>query len=546
MKKTLFLVPFLVFFLVSFTSNAQLQDHIERGKQAYRKYADKEQHDLIKSGKEITSYSVGDPRMFWRYNLSIMPPGWIEESATCRAVGERSYIFVADADWGTYMTQQDVDSVFKYLENATAVSTEMGIIEMDELYFGSIPDELDSDPKVIFYYSNLGSYNGSVFDGYFSAFNQLTEAEAQMSGEHSNECEMLYMSCNPVDPSDFGTLSVLAHELQHLIHFGHDPNEETWVDEGCAEFAMVLFGHPDPISSFPSNSDNTLSEWNQDFSDYVKTMLFFTYLSEQTTGPDFITDLVASSLHGISGIEGVLESISFPLSFQEIFSNWTLANYIDDTSVEDGKYGYEVLDLPSFAVKQYFITYPASKTSTVKSSAAHYYKFNVDFTNLNITIDFPEGGEWDVNLLAFDDDDLIREIMPITEGNISFENPDIYTLSELVLVVTNKELGSGSKEFSLSINDVNSIDNILFDKLVTIYPNPTIDDVNIEIYNEDNSEINIEIFNIAGQKVLSVSQDGIPNKISSFRIDTQNFNSGIYFVNIRTENKVSTKKLVVK
>jgi hypothetical protein len=527
------------------TISAQLHEHIERGKQAYRDYANKEIHEQIRSSKEVASYNVGDTKMFWRYNFSVMPPGWINQQATCRAVGERSYVFVADADWGIYMTQQDVDSVFKYLENATAVSTEMGIVEMDELYFGSIPDELDGDPKVIFYYSNLGSYSGSVFDGYFSAFNQLTEAEAQMSGEHSNECEMLYMSCNPVDPSSLGTLSVLSHELQHLIHFGKDPNEETWVDEGCAEFAMVLFGQPDPISSFPSNSDNNLTAWDQNFSDYVKTMLFFTYLSEQTTGPDFITDLVSNTMHGISGIENTLEAISFPLSFQEIFTNWTLANYIDDTSAEDGQYGYEILDLPAFAVKQFFLSYPASKISSVNACASHYYKFSIDFTSLEITADFPEGGEWELNLLAFEDD-ILKEIIPFTGNTVSFENSDSYALSKLVLVVTNKEIGTGSKSFSFSINDVNSVKNYLSDNSVSVYPNPVTDNVIIDVLTIGNSFVTLNIYNMYGQKVISVSQDAKPNETNSFLINTCDLNSGAYFIDIVTNEGTLRKKLVVE
>jgi len=317
MKKEILFILVVLFLFISLPSFAQLQEHIDNGKIAYNKYADKEHHQNVKSTKEATEYIVGDTRSFWRYNLSVMPPSWINQAATCRAVGDHSYVFVADADWGTKMTQEDVDIVLNYLENITAASTEMGIVEMDQTYFGEIPDELDADPKVIFYYSSLGSYNGSVFDGYFSPFNQMTESEAQTSGEHSNECEMLYMSCYPVDPTSLGTLSVLSHELQHLIHFGHDSNEESWVDEGCAEYAMVMFGQPDPISSFNTNSDNNLSAWDQQYSDYVKTMLFFTYLSEQTTGPDFITGLVANSLNGIVGIESEFSSIMFPLDFQE-------------------------------------------------------------------------------------------------------------------------------------------------------------------------------------------------------------------------------------
>ncbi|MGC9367294.1 MAG: hypothetical protein ACP5FK_09695 [bacterium] len=42
---------------------------------------------------------VGDTKTFWSWDLSVMPPQWIQVPATCRAVGDSSYIFVADNCW---------------------------------------------------------------------------------------------------------------------------------------------------------------------------------------------------------------------------------------------------------------------------------------------------------------------------------------------------------------------------------------------------------------------------------------------------------------
>jgi hypothetical protein len=545
MKKGILFLLGVIFICVSVPASAQLQEHIDEGRKVYNQNANKEQHQIVKSSKEISEYIVGDTRSFWRYNLSVMPPSWINQAATCRAVGEHSYVFVADADWGTKMTQEDVDIIINYLENITAASTEMGIVEMNQTYFGEIPDELDADPKVIFYYSSLGSYNGSVFDGYFSPFNQMTESEAQMSGEHSNECEMLYMSCYPVEPTSLGTLSVLAHELEHLIHFGHDSNEESWVDEGCAEYAMVLFGQPDPISSFNTNSDNNLSAWDQQYSDYVKTMLFFTYLSEQTTGPGFITSLVANSLNGISGIESEFSLIMFPLDFQQIFTNWTLANYIDDETFESGVYSYEILDLPAFTHKQYFTSYPAVKTTTLKDLAAHYYRFSVDFTTLDLSFQFPQGGEWDLNLITFEDD-MAKEIIPISEDNILFNYPETYILSKLVLVVTNKEIGTATKTYTLNGNNMTGINEFSKENYVSVYPNPAKDFVTISLENCDFTNVNVKVFNVFGQEVQNYPAALSTIENSNFKMNTSGFAEGIYFLNIETKNEVVIEKLIIE
>jgi hypothetical protein len=118
----------------------------EARKQLYKKYGQPQP----RLRAETTDHSVGDTMTFWRWDLSVMPPVWILEPATCRAVTQNSYVFVT-------------------------------------LNFGPPPDMLDNDDHIYIFYSELGSFNGVVFDGYFSVFNEYTEEEAQNMGGHSNE-----------------------------------------------------------------------------------------------------------------------------------------------------------------------------------------------------------------------------------------------------------------------------------------------------------------------------------------------------------------------
>jgi hypothetical protein len=246
-------------------------------------YQNSPELQAYKQNNPTRNFAVGDTKTFWRWNLAVMPPTWVQTASTCRAVGEHCYLFVADSDWNTHMTQANVDSAMVRLEENTPNNPDMGAIAMDINLFGPIPNALDNDPKLIVFYSALGSFQGTQFDGYFSPYNQVTEAQAQQMNPsgHSNLCEMIYMTCHPLNPVAPVRLSVLAHELEHLIHWGQDANEESWLDEGCAELAMVAYGVPDPISSFNTNSDVSLTTWTQTTADYVKVMLFFTYLKEQ-------------------------------------------------------------------------------------------------------------------------------------------------------------------------------------------------------------------------------------------------------------------------
>ncbi len=161
----LFVLIFFAAELCAQTSESLLKNHIEAGKMAYKINADREMHKKMKPSGEIQKFEPGDQKDFWRYDLTIMPPRWIQETAYCMAVGERSYIFVTEEELFLNWTTEKADTIMQFLENRTLLSEDMGIVEMDSTYFGAIPDEIDGDPRVIFFFSALGTYNNSVFDG---------------------------------------------------------------------------------------------------------------------------------------------------------------------------------------------------------------------------------------------------------------------------------------------------------------------------------------------------------------------------------------------
>ncbi|MCF7912095.1 MAG: hypothetical protein K9M99_06185 [Candidatus Cloacimonetes bacterium] len=275
------------------------------------------EHQEFRNNRITRDYEIGDTQSFWSWDLSDMPPAWIQTPSTCQAIGDNCYIFVADDQWGIHMEQSDVDTVLAHFEEHTLAFPDQGIYDLDTQYFGPVPDELDNDPKMIIFYSALGSFQGTSFDGYFSAYNQVTEAEAQSMNPpgHSNECEMIYMTCYPLNPIAPIRLSVLAHEMQHLIHWGMDINEDTWVNEGCSEYAMYLYGYPDPIVDFPSQPDNNLIVWDQNFSDYVQTYLFTVFLSENYGGHDIISEIVAEPANSITGVQNALINLGYTAPF---------------------------------------------------------------------------------------------------------------------------------------------------------------------------------------------------------------------------------------
>jgi hypothetical protein len=72
----------------------------------------------------------------------------------------------------------------------------------------------------------------------------------------------------------------------------------------------------------------------------------------------------------------------------------------------------------------------------------------------------------------------------------------------------------------------------------TIYPNPAADIINV--FASEKIE-NVEVLNMAGQVITSLS-----NNTDTISIDVNDFASGVYFVKVYTQGKVSTHKVIVE
>jgi len=142
-----------------------------------------------------------------------------------------------------------------------------------------------------------------------------------------------------------------AHEFQHLVHRDIDEDELSWVNEGCSGLAQVICGYGFPIGHIYDYLDywweTSLVIWEGTLANYGATFLFAYYMDEHYGGQPFIWDLVHEDKNGIAGYNDVLAAHSVPKDFDEIFQDWAIANYLDDTDIYDGQYGYYGLDIPS-------------------------------------------------------------------------------------------------------------------------------------------------------------------------------------------------------
>ena len=69
---------------------------------------------------------------------------------------------------------------------------------------------------------------------------------------------------------------------------------------------------------------------------------------------------------------------------------------------------------------------------------------------------------------------------------------------------------------------------------------------NIILDLEKNASVNIEIYNSIGQKVIDiVSNSNMKSGLHSFMIDAATLQKGLYFCVLNSDNKITTKKLII-
>jgi hypothetical protein len=338
---------------------------------------------------------VGSTWDWYLWRLAGFPVADLK-SCTIRGMGDNCYVVVEDDTWNVTIDQAQVDTIVDHFENMSIGSfPTQGIWDLNTTHFGDPPDNLDQDPRVYLLYYDLDVSS----DGFFWIFDQQCDDVAQF---HSNECDVVYINSSVFDPAGSYLLAVLGHEFEHLIHHNYDPNEDSWVDEGMGELAMWLYGDPDNISAFNTNPDRQLTTFDGSWRDYIKTYLWSLYFYERYGGQPSVKALVAEPANSIAGYENVLDAFLYTEDFADVFGDWVAANYLDDTSIGDGRFGYVGETLPPFSPFVTITTYPVGPSSAaVQHWAADYARY-LNGSDLLTTFDGSDNNSFRVRALLLD------------------------------------------------------------------------------------------------------------------------------------------------
>lgn len=146
--------------------------------------------------------------------------------------------------------------------------------------------------------------------------------------------------------------TVVAHEYQHLIHDDYNPDDPSFMNEGCSMFAEILTYQSIPwsdINSYLYTPDNSLTEWGDQgdiniLADYGAAALWAIYLKDHF-GPPFLRDFLRAGIPGIAGLNAALAP--FGQTFESVYHDWRIANLIHTDTPGAGRYNYVTIDLGS-------------------------------------------------------------------------------------------------------------------------------------------------------------------------------------------------------
>ncbi|MGD0807167.1 MAG: hypothetical protein ABSA10_06835 [Anaerolineales bacterium] len=258
---------------------------------------------------------------------------------------------------------------------------EKSIYLTDREFFGTEwTPGVDGDPHLYILYANG---LGNSVAGYYSSVDEFSRLAHPFSNQH----EMFYINASQ-DLTDNYTLSVLAHEFQHMIHWYGDPNEDGWINEGFSELAVLLNGFDVGGADweYMQDTDLQLDTWSDinesdSFSHYGASFLFMDYFLNRF-GSDATKALVHNTENGLTGIDDTLRTLGITdpstgrtITADDVMADFAVALLLQDTSFENGRYGFKNYSgLPSLDSVQEIGSCPTDKKNTgVTQYGIDYY-----------------------------------------------------------------------------------------------------------------------------------------------------------------------------
>ena len=314
------------------------------------------------------AYQIGDTDLFWAKNLAENGSQQVAAVLVYRSDALNMWV-----ETGVNVDEAAVNEAAKFIENQ--------ILPTNRAFFGQEwQPGVDGDNRVNILH--LKELTG-VGVAYFWSGDEVVTAV----NPYSNQREMLTVSLKHGSIGSDAYYQAIAHEMQHLIQWRTDPNEDAWLGEGLSELAVHLNGFDTGrADDYANNSDIQLTGFSQDpdviGGHYAHAALFAIYFLDRF-GNEATQTLVQHPENGAAGFAQALTDLDTGLTFDDLFADWAAANYLTSIGRGVGVYQYGSLDIPTIKPET-IRRFPASGAGMVSQYGADYVKIK-SYTPVTVT-----------------------------------------------------------------------------------------------------------------------------------------------------------------
>jgi immune inhibitor A len=232
---------------------------------------------------------------------------------------------------------------------------------------------IDNDPRVQILHAELE-------EGILAYVSSGDELPADIY-EHSNEAELIVIAAAGPEPGSPQYMALLARELQRLVQWNGDRNEDRWLKDSLADLAPALCGLPvDGLQdAFLREPDVPLTAWSEGTDAARGAGYLLSLYFHELYGDDGTRLLTSEPLNGIAGLDAVLAQLAPGSSFEDLFADWLTATYADhESGLDTTGYSYSTADLARPALAASSDTYPPNVEGSVRQFGADYILLRAD------------------------------------------------------------------------------------------------------------------------------------------------------------------------
>ena len=323
--------------------------------------------------EEPVTYLQGRQDTFWLLDLNTLE--YYQATFDLRLVTPHGYWYV---DQEQEVRQEDLEEAAREFEDHIYPG-------VTAIFGAEWSPGVDNDPHLNILNSRLRGAGG-----YFSSSDEYP----LLVSPYSNQREIIYMNIGAFPIGAEAYLGVLAHELQHAVHWNSDASEDTWVNEGLSDLAVALLGYGSGSSlRFLSSGPTSMVHWPisgiGSRANYGAASLFMQYLVEHYGDSENLRPLVDQAADGITGINAYLKDLGHRVTFRQVFEDWSVANFLDRFQPEltEGPYTYSNLNAGTTPTR--VLDPSSSLESTLPQFSTEYIQIRAESGPIRIVFQGP-------------------------------------------------------------------------------------------------------------------------------------------------------------